>query len=160
MAEQAMAEQARPAGMAHVEKVVLGSDHAALRLKADLEALLTCWRIPHEDLGTHDESSCDYPDYAHSVARAVVAGEASCGILLCGTGIGMSIAANRHRGVRAAVCQEPLGARMARAHNDANVLCMGERLIGGGMAAEILEVFLTTAFEGGRHQRRIDKLEP
>lgn len=140
-------------------KVFAGSDHAGLPLKKKLLELLTAWGHQVEDLGTHTESSCDYPDFAHAVARRVVAEPGTIGLLTCGSGIGMSIAANRHPGIRAALCHDPLEARLCREHNDANVLVMGGRLLGEEMAAEILRVFLATSFSGGRHVHRIRKIE-
>jgi ribose 5-phosphate isomerase B len=143
-------------------KIVLGADHAGFALKQQLHAWLTDGKHEVEDLGTVSEESTDYPDFAVAVGRKVVelrqAGESALGLLVCGTGIGMSIAANKVRGVRAARCDEPYSARMARAHNDANVLCVGSRVIGAGIAAETLRAFLETPFEGGRHQRRVDKI--
>ena len=110
------------------------------------------------DVGTHDEASTDYPDWAHQVAAKVLA-DGGLGILVCGTGIGVSIAANRHKGIRAALCGDVFSAKATRAHNDANVLCLGARVVGEGLAREIFESFLAAPFEGGRHQRRIDKIE-
>jgi ribose 5-phosphate isomerase B len=141
-------------------RIAIGSDHAGFDLKEALEKALSEQGYDVADQGTHDLSSTDYPDYAHPVARAVVEGQADLGVLVCGTGIGMAMAANRHRGVRAAVCSEPFSARMARAHNDANVLCIGARVVGPGLALEMLEAFLGTDFEGGRHNRRVGKIEP
>jgi ribose 5-phosphate isomerase B len=141
-------------------RIAIGSDHAGFDLKEELEQLLAERGHAVTDLGTHDLTSTDYPDYAHPVARAVVEGEADLGVLVCGTGIGMAMAANRHRGVRAAVCSEPFSARMARAHNDANVLCIGARVVGPGLALEILDAFLGADYEGGRHDRRIGKIDP
>jgi ribose 5-phosphate isomerase B len=141
-------------------RIVMGSDHAGFDLKEELERELAARGHAVTDLGTHDLTSTDYPDYAHPVARAVMEGEADLGVLVCGTGIGMAMAANRHRGVRAAVCSEPFSARMARAHNDANVLCIGARVVGPGLALEILEAFLGADYEGGRHDRRIGKIDP
>jgi len=117
--------------------------------------------LGHEasDLGPREAKSVDYPDYALLVARAVASGEAALGVLVCGTGIGMSMAANRIPGVRAALCRTGYEARMARQHNDANVLCLGERVTGEGLAAEVLEAFLAADFEGGRHGRRVEKIE-
>jgi ribose 5-phosphate isomerase B len=140
-------------------KVFLGGDHAGFALKEELETALG--ELGHEavDLGTHDTESVDYPDFGHAVARAVLETEGSLGVLVCGTGIGISMAANKHPGIRAAVCQDPYSARMARQHNDANVLCMGARIVGSGLARDVLESFLGAKFEGGRHQRRIDKIE-
>ena len=139
-------------------KVALAADHAGVELKAELVA--QCRALGHEpvDLGPTSTDSCDYPDFAAKVAGAVAAGEAALGVLVCGTGIGMSMAANKVRGVRAAVCRTEYEARLTRAHNDANVLCLGQRVTGAGLAAEILRAFLATAFEGGRHARRVEKL--
>ena len=142
------------------EKVIMGSDHAGLVLRPEMvkAARALGWEV--EDLGPFTADSVDYPDFAHAVSQAVVAGRARLGLLVCGTGIGMSIAANKVAGVRAAVCRTEYEARMARAHNDANVLCLGERVTGVGVAAAILEAFLGGHFEGGRHARRVDKMEP
>jgi len=112
-----------------------------------------------EDLGTFTADSVDYPDQARQVASAVASGRSRFGVLVCGTGIGMSIAANKVHGVRAALCTTEYQARMARAHNDANVLCLGERVLGAGQAAAVVAAFLSTPFEGGRHQRRVDKIK-
>ncbi len=139
-------------------RVVSGSDHAGLLLKAELRKLLDDRGIAVEDVGTDNGDSVDYPDFASVVAKKVARGEATFGVLVCGTGIGMSIVANKHRGVRAALCTSELEARMARAHNDANVLCLGERVVGAGLATAILAVFLDTPFEGGRHARRVQKI--
>ena len=117
------------------------------------------WEV--RDVGTDDESSCDYPDFGHAVAESVASGEADFGVLVCGTGVGMSMTANHHSPkIRAVVCSEPFSARMARQHNDANVLCMGQRVVGIGLARDILMAFLDAEFEGGRHQRRVDKIDP
>ena len=139
--------------------LAIAADHAALALKEQLKAALGQWNLRFEDLGTFDERSCDYPDFAHALARGIAEGRYARGVLVCGTGIGMSIAANRHLGVRAALCADSFSARMARAHNDANVLCMGARVIGPGLAQEILRVFLETEFEGGRHAGRVAKID-
>ena len=138
----------------------MASDHAGLELKRVLMTELEKQGVSLRDFGTTSDASCDYPDYAHAVARAIAGGEIEQAILVCGTGVGMSIAANRHPAVRAVVCSEPLSARMARAHNDANVLCIGARVIGVGTAAEIVDAFLSTAFEGGRHAGRVVKINP
>jgi ribose 5-phosphate isomerase B len=137
-------------------RIVAGSDHAGLLLRA--EAVKTSREAGHEveDLGPAAGESVDYPDWARRVGEAVASGRASVGILVCGTGIGMSIAANKLAGVRAAVCRTEYEARMARAHNDANVLCLGERVTGLGVGAAIVKAFLETSFEGGRHGRRVD----
>jgi ribose 5-phosphate isomerase B len=139
--------------------IIIASDHAGVDLKADIVALVS--EAGHEirDLGPADTSSVDYPDYAHAVAEAVVAGEAERGILICGTGIGMSLAANRHPQIRAALCHDAFTAEMARRHNDANVLCIGARSTGPGVAEQMVRIFLDTQFEGGRHQRRVEKIE-
>ncbi|MGB8930637.1 MAG: ribose 5-phosphate isomerase B [Anaeromyxobacteraceae bacterium] len=141
------------------EKIVIGSDHAGLALRAEAAKVARAAGFDVEDLGPFSGDSVDYPDYARRVATAVASGKARLGILVCGTGIGMSISANKVRGVRAANCTSEYEARMARAHNDANVLCVGERVVGLGLGAAIVDAFLHQAFEGGRHQRRVDKIE-
>ncbi|KPK53369.1 MAG: ribose 5-phosphate isomerase [Myxococcales bacterium SG8_38_1] len=138
--------------------LIVGSDHAGLELKRELASLATELGYEVRDVGTHTSDSTDYPDYAHRVASAVAGGQ-GLGLLVCGTGIGMSMAANRHPGVRAAVCGDVFSASMTRQHNDANVLCIGSRVVGGGLAGEILKAFLGAAFEGGRHERRVNKIE-
>ncbi len=135
----------------------LGCDHAALDMKKALIKVLEAG-YALEDHGTYTSESCDYPDIAHAVCRAVEQDPDSCGILICGTGIGMSIAANRHQGIRAALCTTELHARLSRQHNNANVLCLGARMTGSVLAEAIVQAFLHTDFEGGRHQRRLDKL--
>jgi len=141
-------------------RIAAAADHAGFRLKERLVALLRSEGHEVDDLGTScAEQSVDYPDFAASVARAVTCGEAELGLLVCGTGTGMAIAANKQRGVRAAACTDCFSARMARAHNDANVLALGERVIGSGVAEEVLHAFLTTRFEGGRHQQRVAKID-
>ena len=139
--------------------LVVGSDHAGLALKRELAQLAAELGYEIRDLGTHSSESTDYPDYAHRVAEAVAKGE-GLGLLVCGTGIGMSMAANRHEGVRAAACGDVYSAMMSRQHNDANVLCVGARVVGAGLSAEILKAFLSGRFEGGRHERRVRKIEP
>lgn len=145
--------------MAGTGTIVVASDHAGLPLKTEIVAILGELGRTFEDLGTHETTSVDYPDYAQRVAKAVLEGRARFGILLCGTGVGISIAANRHPGIRAVVCSEPYSAAMARRHNDANVLCMGARVVGPGLARDILEAFLAMDFEGGRHAKRVEKIE-
>ncbi|MEK6608230.1 MAG: ribose 5-phosphate isomerase B [Myxococcota bacterium] len=140
-------------------KVAAGSDHGGFALKRELCAALRAAGHEVADLGSHDETSVDYPDYARAVARAVARGEADRGLLCCGSGIGMAIAANKVAGVRAAVVSDPYSARMSRAHNDANVLCLGGRVVGGELAKDCLRAFLETPFEGGRHARRVAKLD-
>ena len=139
-------------------KYFVGCDHAALELKRAIVARLEERGHDVVDLGTHDTKSVDYPSFAHQVARRVMFGGAR-GILVCGTGIGMSIAANRHRGVRAALCHDVFSAKATREHNDANVLCLGARVVGRGLALAIVDAFDSTEFEGGRHQRRVDLIE-
>jgi len=140
-------------------RIVIASDHAGVDLKQQLVALVS--EAGHEirDLGPTDSTSVDYPDFAHAVAKAVVGGEAERGILICGTGIGMSLAANRHSRIRAALCHDAFTAELARRHNDANVLCIGARSTGPGVAEQMVQIFLDTPFEGGRHQRRVEKIE-
>ncbi len=140
--------------------IVVASDHAAVELKRVVVELLDARGEPYTDLGPADDRSVDYPDYAHRLVAEITAGRAESGILICGTGIGMSMAANRHPGIRAALCHDAYTAEMARRHNDANVLCLGARVVGTGVAEQVVEVFLATAFEGGRHQRRVTKIEP
>ena len=140
------------------ERVIAGSDHAGLVLRAEVVRVAREKGFEVEDLGPLSGDSVDYPDYARKVAEAVAAGRARFGVLVCGTGIGMSIAANKVKGVRAAHCGNELEARMARAHNDANVLCLGERVLGLGLGAAVVTAFLEQPFEGGRHQRRIDEI--
>ena len=137
--------------------IVIGCDHAAVSLKKAIMAHLDEQGIAYMDMGT-DGEPCDYPDMAEALCAKITSGEAERGILLCGSGIGMSMAANKIPGIRAAVCSDCFSARYTRLHNDANVLCMGERVIGQGLAVELVDIFLHTDFEGGRHQRRVDKI--
>ena len=149
--------------MKNLPAIIIGSDHAAYPLKERIKQELARLGHPVEDVGPGSSASCDYPEYGRAVARRVASGEFARGILMCGTGIGMSMVANRFPGVRAALCTEPLSAALSRRHNDANVLVMGGRMIGETMALEILNVWLRTAFEGDRHQRRIamfDRVPP
>lgn len=141
-------------------KIILGSDHAGFGLKeACKRYLLSTGAHQVHDIGVFSRESSDYPDIAHEVARAVSREEFARGILVCGSGLGMSMAANRHKGIRAALCHNIYSARLSRLHNDANVLALGERVLGEGLALEILDVFLETEFEGGRHKGRIEKLD-
>lgn len=137
-------------------KIAIASDHAGLTLKTELKESLKGHEV--YDFGAHSGDSVDYPDFASQVSRSVAKGDAQLGVLVCGTGIGMSIVANKYHGVRAAVCTTEFEARMARAHNDANVLCLGQRVVGGGVAKAILDAFLLQPFEGGRHERRVQKI--
>lgn len=139
-------------------RVAIGSDHAGYRIKEEIKDLLEEIGIEYKDYGCSTEESCDYPDYAVSVARAVAAGEADRGILVCGTGIGMSIAANKVQGIRASLCHDVFSAKMTREHNNSNVLTMGARVIGPGLALEIVKTWLTTEYQGGRHARRLAKI--
>jgi ribose 5-phosphate isomerase B len=140
-------------------KLAVGSDHAGFHLKGSVLAWLHEGGYEVVDLGTYSEERCDYPDYAKAVAEMVSCGEADRGILLCGSGIGMSITANKVPGVRAAECFNTVSAELSRAHNDANVLCFGERLIDAETARHIVEVWLATPFEGGRHLARVEKIK-
>ncbi len=139
-------------------KIAIGSDHAGFQLKETLKSWLNDKGYDVIDKGTYDETSCDYPDFGRAVGLEVASGNADRGIVVCGSGIGISIAANKVRGVRAALCGDIYSARMSREHNDANVLAMGQRVTGAGLAIEIMDTWLNTAFEGGRHQRRLDKI--
>ena len=139
-------------------RIAAGSDHAGLVLKQALIAHLESLGHEVEDVGTHTNASCDYPDFAAGVTSKVIAGDVSWGLLVCGTGVGMSMAANKVAGIRAAVVSEPFSAAATRQHNNANVLCLGERVIGQWQACRIVDAWLGVDFEGGRHQRRIDKI--
>ncbi len=139
-------------------KISIGSDHGGYALKQELIAYLQEKGHEVEDFGCHDTSSCDYPDFGEAAARAVASGACERGIVICTTGIGISISANKVKGIRCALCSEPYSAEMTRRHNDANVLAMGAGMIAPMMAKRIVDVFLSTEFEGGRHQRRIDKM--
>ena len=142
----------------NVDTIALASDHAGFLLKLEIASELSRLAYPILDLGTDSTNSVDYPDYALALAEAIKRGRAAKGVLICGTGLGISIAANRYLEVRAAPCTSVTMARLARQHNDANVLALGQRLIGSEVAMECLQVFLETPFEGGRHQRRVNKL--
>jgi ribose 5-phosphate isomerase B len=139
-------------------KIAIGADHAAFDLKNRLGEFLRGLAADVIDMGTNGPGSVDYPDFGEKVAMAVIEGAADRGVLICGTGIGMSIVANKFAGIRAALCSEPVSARMSRLHNDANVLVLGGRMIGPIMAEEIVRVWLETPFEGERHQRRLGKI--
>ena len=139
-------------------KIAIGNDHAALELKKVIKAYVEDMGHEVVDFGTHTTDSCDYPVYGEKVARAVAGGECELGILICGTGIGISLAANKVKGIRAAVCSESYSARLTRAHNNANIIAFGARVIGEDTAKDIVNAFINTPFEGGRHQRRIDMI--
>lgn len=138
--------------------VVIGSDHGGLELKSAVSTALRQRGLDVQDLGTDNDGSVDYPDFAEKVAGAVSRGEAACGILVCGTGIGMSIVANKFPGVRAALVTDEFMARMAKEHNNANVLVLGGRVIEAMTACRLVSIWLDAVFEGGRHQRRLDKI--
>ena len=139
-------------------KLVIGSDHGGIHLKEVLKQHLAERGIEVSDAGTYTEESCDYPDIAVKVCREITNGSAERGILVCGTGIGMSMAANKFKGIRAALCGDVFSATMSREHNNANVICLGERVLGPGLALSILDAWLDTEFAGGRHERRVNKI--
>ena len=139
-------------------KIAIGNDHVAFEMKNHIKSYLEKKGYDIVDFGAFGTDRTDYPVYAEKVAKSVVAGECDLGILICGTGIGISIAANKVKGIRAACCSDYFSAKFTRLHNDANVLCMGARVIGGGLACELVDVFINTEFEGGRHQRRVDQI--
>jgi ribose 5-phosphate isomerase B len=139
--------------------IALASDHAGFEYKERVKPLLVSLGHTFTDYGTDSDARADYPDYAHRASEGIVSGTCECGIFICGTGIGISIAANRHRGIRAASCQILEAARMSRLHNDANVLAIGQRLLSWEAADEMIRVWLETPFEGGRHTDRIAKIE-
>lgn len=140
------------------ETIAVAADHAGVSLKSELASELNSLGFDVLDLGTNGPESVDYPDYANALAEAMQAGKAKRGVLMCGSGIGVSIAANRHPGIRAALCHDAVTARLARLHNDANVLVLGARTTGLEVAKDCLRIFLNTPFEGGRHARRVAKL--
>lgn len=140
-------------------KVAIGCDHAGLQYKEAIIDYLKFRNIEYEDLGTYTPESCDYPDIARKVCEKVITNCADRGILVCGTGIGMSIVANKVHGIRAALCGDTYSARVSRAHNNANVLCLGSRVIGEHLALDIVDCWLKTGFEGGRHKKRVDMIE-
>ena len=139
-------------------KLAVGADHAGYAAKENLKRWLAERGHDVEDVGTHGTASVDYPDYAGQVGRLVASGKVGLGLLVCGSGIGMSIAANKVKGIRAAVCTEPFSSRHARLHNNANVLCLGARVTGLGLMEDTLQAFLETSFEGGRHANRVEKI--
>lgn len=149
---------APPTAPMNLPVVAMASDHAGYDLKMHLKAILVDARRTVVDLGTNGTGSVDYPDFGYAMARAIRDGRAALGVLICGSGIGISIAANRFPEVRAALVHDTLGARMARLHNDANVICFGGRMIGQEVASDCLRLFLETEFEGGRHASRVEKL--
>lgn len=141
-----------------MKKIIIGSDHGGFELKKEVIAHLEKRGIEVTDVGTHSTDSCNYPDYARALCKRIQSGEFERGILVCGTGIGISIAANKHNGIRAACCSDTFSARMTRMHNDANVLCFGGRVVGAGLACDMVDLFVDTEFEGGRHIDRVNML--
>lgn len=139
--------------------IALGNDHGGLALKQEIRGYLDEKGIPYKDFGTNSPESCSWAEMAAPPCRAVQRGECEKALLFCGTGIGISITANKFRGIRAACCSDYFSAKMTRMHNDANVLCLGGRVVGPGLARELVEVFLSTEFEGGRHRERIGHME-
>jgi len=140
------------------QPIAIGSDHAGFEYKEDLISFLEAKGLPFQDFGTHSNDSVDYADFAHPVADAVEKGEAAFGILLCGTANGVAMSANKHKGIRAAICWGEELAKLAREHNDANILCIPARFVREGDAEKMVQLFMYTFFEGGRHQRRVEKI--
>ena len=138
--------------------IAIGSDHGGYLLKEEIKKHLKEKGYEFKDFGTDSTASCDYPVYAEKVCRAVQSGECEKGILICGTGIGMSMWANKCKGIRAAVCGDHFSAEFTRKHNNANVLCLGARVIGAGVAMQLVDIFLTTEYEGGRHEKRVEMM--
>lgn len=138
--------------------IAIGSDHAGFDYKEDLISFLEAKGLPYKDYGTHSKDSVDYPDYAHPVALAVEKAEASFGILLCGSANGVAITANKHQGVRAAICWGEELSKLAREHNNANIICIPARFVREGDAEKMVDIFMNTEFEGGRHQLRVQKI--
>ena len=138
--------------------IAIASDHAALDLKETIKAYLVELGYEYIDFGTYTKDSCNYPEYAFKAAKAVAEGECEKGILICGTGIGMSLAANKVKGIRCAVCSEPYSAKMSREHNDANMLAFGARVVGEDLAKMIVKTWLDASFQGGRHQTRVNEI--
>ena len=140
------------------KKIALGCDHAGFEMKDAVIAHLNQKGFDVIDVGTNSSESCDYPLFAHAVCQNIQSGAAELGILICGTGIGMSLVANKHRGIRAAACSDTFSARLTRVHNNANVLCFGTRVIGIGLALDLIDNFLDAEFEGGKHERRVNMI--
>ncbi len=144
--------------MKNTDIIAIACDHGGFELKNHIISHLKEKEIEYIDFGTFNKESCDYPDYAEKACNAVISGNCRLAVLICGTGIGISIAANKINGIRAACCSDTFSARFTRAHNNANVLCLGGRVVGPGLANDMVDLFLNTEFEGGRHQNRIDKI--
>lgn len=140
------------------KKIALGCDHAGFEMKDAVIAHLNQKGWDVIDVGTNSSDSCDYPLFAHEVCKNIQQGAAELGILICGTGIGMSLVANKHRGIRAAACSDTFSARLTRVHNNANVLCFGTRVVGIGLALDLVDNFLDAEFEGGKHERRVNMI--
>ncbi|MEF8793873.1 ribose 5-phosphate isomerase B [Thiohalorhabdus sp.] len=140
-------------------RIVMASDHGATDLRREVLEHIREQGFEVTDLGTHEDASVDYPDYATLAVEKMRAGEADRAVLMCGTGLGISMSANRYKGIRAALCQNEFEARMSRQHNDANVLVMGGRVVGPGLAKSLFDAWMSAEFEGGRHQQRVDKIE-
>lgn len=138
--------------------IAIASDHAGFHYKEKVKALLKQMNIQNKDFGTHSPESVDYPDFVHAASAAITNGQCEMGIFVCGSGIGVSIVANKHKGVRAAACESVTAVELSRRHNNANVLCFGERLVGWGVAEEMIKTFLRTNFEAGRHTIRVEKI--
>ena len=145
--------------MTNANKLIIGSDHAGFELKSKIISYFAERNTNVYDAGTYNTDSCDYPIIAKEVAKKVAAKQFEKGILVCGTGIGMSIAANKIKGIRAAVVSDTCSAKMSRMHNNANILCIGSRIVGEALAKDIIDIWLSTGFEGGRHEKRISMLE-
>ena len=139
-------------------KVTIGSDHGGYNLKEEIKSLLQEMQIEFNDVGTYQTEAIDYPEVSSKVAKSVLQGEADKGIIVCGTGIGVSIAANKFKGIRAALCNDVFSAQMAAEHNNANIITLGERVVGAGLAKMIVKTWLTTEFAGGRHERRVNQI--
>ncbi len=142
-----------------MKRIVIGADHGGYELKDHIKAHLESKGFEVTDVGTNSSESCDYPIYASRLCQKLQEGEAELGILVCGTGIGMSMAANKHRGIRAACCSDTFSARLTRLHNNANVLCLGARVVGAGLALDLVDAFTGAEFEGDRHTRRLSLIE-
>ncbi len=138
-----------------MKRIVIGADHGGYELKNAIKEHLERQGFEVLDVGTNSGESCDYPIYAHALCKEIQAGNYPLGILVCGTGIGMSLAANKHKGIRAACCENTFSARFTRLHNDSNVLCLGARVLGEGLALDMVDLFVNTEFEGGRHATRV-----
>ncbi len=141
------------------QKIAIGSDHGGFNLKETIKEYLKAHGIEYVDFGIHTKEACDYPIVAKAVANEVAQGKCDKGILVCGTGLGMCLAANKVRGIRAVALENTYSARVSRAHNNANILCLGERVVGAHLALDIVDMWLKTGFEGGRHKRRVDMIE-